>query len=133
VYQMALSTLHGAWRRYLDALRDYPIRTKSITSAVLAAFSDLVAQRLVGTPLGKINWLSTRNQVLFAFFIRAPAIHYWFDFLERTLRRLGLAPDPDKEREAGGSPLWLVLLKWPAISSSSAHYCSWSTSMVWVP
>ncbi|GLT99328.1 hypothetical protein SLE2022_167710 [Rubroshorea leprosula] len=41
-------TAKEAWRKYLIQLQAHPLRTKAITSGVLAGFSDLVAQKISG-------------------------------------------------------------------------------------
>ncbi len=103
-------TLLRYWDAYLAQLRAHPVRTKALTSAVLAAVADVSAQTLLGTKLTALNTKSIRNQMVFAFLIRGPGIHYWLEVLERVFVRLGLS-DPVKDKANGGPPISTVLVR----------------------
>jgi hypothetical protein len=72
-----IGTIIHYWDLYLAQLRAHPVRTKALTSAVLAAVSDISSQKLMGTPWSALNTTSTRNQMIFAFLIRGPGMNYW--------------------------------------------------------
>ncbi|KAK9909772.1 hypothetical protein WJX75_007242 [Coccomyxa subellipsoidea] len=78
------SVLALAWDRYLRQLEKNPLRTKAITSSVIAGFSDVVAQRMIWK--GPLNWRRTAALAVFGLVWSGPANHYWQAFLERLFR-----------------------------------------------
>ncbi|GAU46400.1 hypothetical protein TSUD_28160 [Trifolium subterraneum] len=66
--------VNDAWKKYLLQLQLHPLRTKAITSAVLAGFSDAVAQKISG-----VKKLQLRRLLLFmlyGFAYAGPFGHY---------------------------------------------------------
>ncbi|GJP53492.1 hypothetical protein CLOM_g12655 [Closterium sp. NIES-68] len=66
--------LHAVWARYLDSLKHRPVVTKALTSASLAAASDLMAQRLAsrGKP---VELRRTMLMWLFGLLYMGPSAH----------------------------------------------------------
>lgn len=73
-----------AWHRYNVALRKQPLATKAITSGCIAALSDVIAQRLAGSP--RHNWLRTLQLALFGLVWSGPSAHFWQKLLERIFQ-----------------------------------------------
>lgn len=73
--------LELAWRRYLAQLQARPLRTKALTSAALAAASDLLAQSLAGS--GPLRYRRTAAVALYGGLVAGPASHFWQAALER--------------------------------------------------
>mmetsp|Transcript_59 Transcript_59/g.94 ORF Transcript_59/g.94 Transcript_59/m.94 type:complete len:225 (-) Transcript_59:1101-1775(-) len=69
-----------AWKAYLGSLKAKPIRTKSITSAVIAGLSDCIAQRVIH---GRHrSFTRTLCMVLYGLVWNGPSAHYWQTFME---------------------------------------------------
>ncbi|EFN52473.1 hypothetical protein CHLNCDRAFT_138820 [Chlorella variabilis] len=77
---MSGGVLALAWRRYLQALDQKPLKTKAVTAAVLIAASDLLAQRL--TSAAPTNWRRTLSMALYGFLWAGPSSHFWQHILE---------------------------------------------------
>ena len=98
------------WQRYLDSLHDKPLQTKALTSATLAACSDMLAQRL-SSP-APLNWRRTATVALFGLLWSGPANHYWQAVLERifppgkgdAMRRWGVCGGEGRGGAAHGPP-----------------------------
>jgi len=74
------SKIMALWSAYEVALHTSPIKTKALTSGVISAFSDVVAQKM----LEKREKLDYRRLLNFFFIglIISPICHYWYSFLE---------------------------------------------------
>ncbi|KAK9826536.1 hypothetical protein WJX74_001197 [Apatococcus lobatus] len=72
-----------AWKRYLHSLNTRPLRTKTLTSATLAALSDLAAQLLTTK---KVQWRRTVAFALYGLLWSGPANHYWQQFLQKAFK-----------------------------------------------
>lgn len=75
--------------RYLINLQTNPIRTKSITSAVLNSLSEVIASYLAGEKDPKTgSYVSSRvpKMALYGFFVSAPLSHYLVQALQRAYR-----------------------------------------------
>lgn len=76
--------LSYAWHRYLHSLNKQPLKTKSITAALLAALADLVAQRLSATSSRQgLNWRRVIALALYGGIWGGPSNHYWQGMLDR--------------------------------------------------
>jgi peroxisomal membrane protein 2 len=92
--------LRLAWSRYQSQLRTRPLATKALTSAVVAALSDALAQ-WISSSTPKHNKRSTSYDLartlkfaLLGLVWSGPSAHYWQSFLQRAV------PPPP----AGASP-----------------------------
>jgi len=94
---MSLSTLNNYWEKYLECLEKKPVETKAVTAGVLSVVSDVLAQKLAGTPLSNLNLDSVRNQFIIGLLIRGPLVHYWYKFMEYLFRRLGYSAAQQQE------------------------------------
>ncbi|KAL4449010.1 hypothetical protein ABPG77_007727 [Micractinium sp. CCAP 211/92] len=66
---------------YLWALSEWPLPVKAVTSALLAAASDLVAQRLLGAR--RVSWRRSMLMSLFGLCWYGPSNHAWQGLLVR--------------------------------------------------
>jgi peroxisomal membrane protein 2 len=73
-----------AWYRYLKSLEKHPVKTKAISSAVIAGVSDMTAQKLVSN--APLNWRRTLAMALFGLIWGGPSNHYWQLFTNRLLK-----------------------------------------------
>lgn len=88
------SLLGLAWSRYQSQLRARPLATKALTSAAIAALSDLAAQLIAssgssGTGNGKArryyDLARTLKFALLGLIWSGPSAHYWQAFLQRAV------------------------------------------------
>nr|XP_018684162.1 PREDICTED: peroxisomal membrane protein PMP22-like [Musa acuminata subsp. malaccensis] len=73
-----------AWQRYLQQLQAHPLRTKAITSGVLAGCSDAIAQKISG-----VKRLQLRRMfllMLYGFVYAGPFGHFLHKFMERLFK-----------------------------------------------
>ncbi|GLU08203.1 hypothetical protein SLE2022_251270 [Rubroshorea leprosula] len=73
-----------AWRKYLIQLQAHPLRTKAITSGVLAGFSDVVAQKISG-----IKRLQLRRLLLimlYGFAYGGPFGHFLHKLMDKIFK-----------------------------------------------
>lgn len=70
---------------YLEQLFNHPVRTKSITSSVLAASANFTAQRMAGQK--KINKNSLLAYALFGFIFGGTVPHYFYKTIERLFSK----------------------------------------------
>ncbi|KAG2492727.1 hypothetical protein HYH03_008893 [Edaphochlamys debaryana] len=70
-----------AWSKYTQELHRRPLKTKCITAACVAAFSDLVAQAITSGGLPK-NWRRTLAVACFGFLYTGPSAHFWQTLME---------------------------------------------------
>ncbi|RRT42496.1 hypothetical protein BHM03_00059698 [Ensete ventricosum] len=73
-----------AWQRYLQQLQAHPLRTKAITSGVLAGCSDAIAQKISG-----VKRLQLRRMfllMLYGFVYSGPFGHFLHKFMERLFK-----------------------------------------------
>lgn len=69
------SILALALQRYMKELSERPLRTKALTSAGIAALSDVIAQQLL---MGRYsNVRRTLAVATFGFCYSGPGAHYW--------------------------------------------------------
>ncbi|XP_077996267.1 peroxisomal membrane protein 2-like [Glandiceps talaboti] len=74
-------------KTYLRHLRERPILTKAITSSVVSAIGDIIAQRIItGSNSGiGINWRSVAANSIFGFVITGPMIHHFYILLDKLI------------------------------------------------
>ncbi|KAL6764900.1 hypothetical protein V8C86DRAFT_2465382 [Haematococcus lacustris] len=72
--------LQLGWQRYLYQLHKKPLRTKALTSAMIASISDIVAQRIISG--GYRNWRRTLAMAIYGFLWNGPSAHFWQMFME---------------------------------------------------
>lgn len=82
---------------YNKMLEKYPIRTKCITSGVLYAVGDYIAQKSVATQNNSVDDKHLLRATIYGSIILAPLAHVHFDFLEwlvvkKIATRASLAP-----------------------------------------
>jgi hypothetical protein len=77
--------LKRALAAYHSALVKRPILTKSVTSAIIGAFGDLLAAWKMG---GKRNLRRTLSFFIYCG-ITGPLYHWWYGFLERRVKLTG--------------------------------------------
>ncbi|WOK95393.1 hypothetical protein Cni_G04100 [Canna indica] len=73
-----------AWQRYLHQLQTHPLRTKAITSGVLAGCSDAIAQKISG-----IKRLQLRRMLLimlYGFVYAGPFGHFLHKLMEKIFK-----------------------------------------------
>lgn len=71
-------------KAYLRLLKEKPLITKSITSAVIAASADLVAQRIVDAEAGLV-WRTTIAFAAIGGCYTGPLTHYFYRWLETVV------------------------------------------------
>jgi len=86
------SRIKGGWNWYLNSLATRPILTKSVTSACLSAFSDLLSQRLSGTPRNQLIYKSAWKQFFIGLCVRGPVFHHWLMTLEAFCQKHVMPP-----------------------------------------
>ncbi|GFH14360.1 uncharacterized protein HaLaN_10399, partial [Haematococcus lacustris] len=72
--------LQLGWQRYLYQLHKKPLRTKALTSAMIASISDIVAQRIISG--GYRNWRRTLAMAIYGFLWNGPSAHFWQMFMQ---------------------------------------------------
>lgn len=75
------SVLELAWRRYNSQLTRRPLRTKAVTSGIIAGVSDLVAQKILGHQ--HVQLRRTALMAIFGALWSGPSAHFWQKFMER--------------------------------------------------
>jgi len=86
------SGVKDGWNWYLQSLATRPVLTKSVTSACLSAFSDLLSQRLSGTPRNKLIYNSAWKQFIIGLCVRGPVFHNWLTTLESFCQKHVMPP-----------------------------------------
>lgn len=71
-----------AWRTYLSRLRESPLVTKSLTSAILSFLSDILAKRIAKQPFKSSSAI---HEFMIGLILRGPGVHYFQRFLENIL------------------------------------------------
>ncbi|KAJ8005671.1 hypothetical protein DPEC_G00120350 [Dallia pectoralis] len=86
------SALHARLlRQYLVLLKNYPILTKSVTSAILSALGNLLSQALEakrkakGTPVKEIDISGPARFAIYGLLITGPVSHYFYQLMEVLL------------------------------------------------
>lgn len=69
------------WERYLYLLQKYPLRTKAITSGVLAGSSDCLAQKISGAK--SLQYKRAIFMMLYGLVYGGPFGHYWHKLMDR--------------------------------------------------
>ncbi|GIL73673.1 hypothetical protein Vretifemale_3805, partial [Volvox reticuliferus] len=69
------------WKRYIEELNKRPLRTKCVTSACVAALSDVVAQLIISGSYKSVK--RTLAVACFGAIYTGPSAHYWQKFMER--------------------------------------------------
>ncbi|XP_010935998.1 peroxisomal membrane protein PMP22 [Elaeis guineensis] len=69
-----------AWKRYLGQLQEHPLRTKAITSGVLAGCSDAIAQKISG--IKKLQLRRLLLVMLYGFAYAGPFGHFLHKLME---------------------------------------------------
>lgn len=69
------------WERYLYLLQKYPLRTKCITSGLLAGSSDCLAQKIAGAK--SLNYKRALFMLLYGFIYGGPFGHYFHKLMDR--------------------------------------------------
>lgn len=67
---------------YLKIVETHPLKTKMIVGGFLNAFSDILAQSLMGRK--RIDTTSTKHQAILGLLFRAPVMHFWFKGLDKV-------------------------------------------------
>ncbi|XP_059286657.1 uncharacterized protein LOC132040062 [Lycium ferocissimum] len=70
---------------YLGALESRPIITKSISSAIIYAASDVTSQMITMSPSDSLDIIRTLRMAGFGLLILGTAQHHWFGFVARVL------------------------------------------------
>ncbi|XP_060173378.1 uncharacterized protein LOC132604068 [Lycium barbarum] len=70
---------------YLGALDSRPIITKSISSAIIYAASDVTSQMITMSPSDSLDIIRTLRMAGFGLLILGTAQHHWFGFVARVL------------------------------------------------
>lgn len=103
------------WRNplagYMKLLDCYPLTTKIVTSGIIGALSDILAQRISGTSYAEISWRRVAALTIVGAILTAPLFHYLYERMEATIpTKLGwkntalqLAID-----QLLGAPVWLA-------------------------
>jgi protein Mpv17 len=86
-YTVICNTLKVLWQGYLRQLESQPVRTKAITSGILSALGDLIAQSLEHGFHAQFNAIRTIKFGLYGLIITGPLVHYWYQFLAHIFQR----------------------------------------------
>ena len=70
-----VSIVQLAWQRYTQQLRAEPLRTKSISAAVITGLSDVIAQFIVHGRLR--SWRRVLALALYGGIYSGPSAHFW--------------------------------------------------------
>ncbi|KAK2455875.1 Peroxisomal membrane 22 kDa (Mpv17/PMP22) family protein [Trifolium repens] len=76
--------VNDAWKKYLLQLQLHPLRTKAITSAILAGFSDAVAQKISGAK--KLQFRRLLLFMLYGFAYAGPFGHYLHKLMDNLFK-----------------------------------------------
>lgn len=83
----------AAFTWYLNALSKYPIRTKTISTFILAVLGDIIAQYVAhdkDTPYHH-DVRRTVSMGIWALIFMGPVLHYWYTYLDKAVKgRLSL-------------------------------------------
>ena len=71
------------WKAYQQSIDEYPIITKSLTSAVLTAFGEVISQLLVN--FGVVDMKRMWEFFFLGLLLQAPVSHYYYLVLDREL------------------------------------------------
>ncbi|WOL19294.1 hypothetical protein Cni_G28092 [Canna indica] len=74
----------AAWQRYLLQLQAHPLRTKAMTSAVLAGCSDAIAQKISG--IKKLQFRRMFLLMLYGFCYGGPFGHFFHKVMEKIFK-----------------------------------------------
>ncbi|KAE8076076.1 hypothetical protein FH972_014749 [Carpinus fangiana] len=77
-------TVNEAWRKYLLQLQLHPLRTKAITSGVLAGCSDAVAQKISG--IKKLQLRRLLLVMLYGFAYGGPFGHFLHKLMDKIFK-----------------------------------------------
>ncbi|KAL2092801.1 hypothetical protein ACEWY4_012599 [Coilia grayii] len=79
-------------KQYLYLLKQYPIITKSVTSGILSALGNLLAQGLErrkrakeGDPVKELDHVGVLHYAVYGLFVTGPVSHYFYQALEILL------------------------------------------------
>ena len=76
----------AAYKVYSTQLEQNPIKTKSLTSGVIFALSDYLAQRIERTDKNEpLNWKRITGGTLVGLLYFGPAAHYWYEMIFKLL------------------------------------------------
>ena len=84
---MTMVLLRRVSTQYMRLLETHPIKTKSITSGVIAGAGDATCQYLQRTDDDDttFNWRRFANFTAIGGFYVGPLLHTWYSFLMRTI------------------------------------------------
>ncbi|KAG6518189.1 protein Mpv17-like [Zingiber officinale] len=93
------------WRWYQNCLAVHPVKTQVVSSGILWGLGDIGAQVVTQRTLRdkshnnkeenkevKIDWRRVAITSMFGFAFVGPVGHYWYEYLDRSMRRLQLQP-----------------------------------------
>lgn len=70
------------WGTYNRWLLEYPLLTKSLTSALIVAVGDIAAQiGIEGAAFGELNWRRVGNMLILGGVVIGPTLHFWYGAL----------------------------------------------------
>eukprot|EP00899_Mesostigma_viride_P017166 jgi/Mesvir1/25450/Mv01721-RA.1 len=76
--------IKAGWDDYRNQLNLHPLRTKAVTSGVIAGTSDVIAQVVSGAP--SIRWRRTALMAIFGVVWSGPSAHFFHTFLDKWFR-----------------------------------------------
>eukprot|EP00884_Botryococcus_braunii_P004181 jgi/Botrbrau1/13764/Bobra.0056s0020.1 len=82
--ESAASGAASLWAAYLALLEKQPVATKAVTSAILNAAGDLIAQLLV-EQRSSIDWKRLATFAFLGLVLVGPALHFWYLTLSRLV------------------------------------------------
>ncbi|CDY35863.1 BnaC09g37950D [Brassica napus] len=75
---------------YLALLSDYPVLTKSVTSALLTLIGDLICQLTINKT-SSLDKKRTLTFTILGFGLVGPALHFWYLYLSKVVTASGLS------------------------------------------
>ncbi len=104
------NTPRGPLALYMHLLARYPLPTKVVSSTLIMALSDVIAQKVGGEE--KLDWRRVLAMGMVGAILTAPLFHYLYEFLERWMpTKAGLRNTMGQLAvdQLLAAPVWLVL------------------------
>lgn len=80
-----LSEVEKMWKSYLKLLKERPLLTKSVSSGVIAAVGDVIAQKIVLRGSVPVTYRQTGAFALLGLCYSGPLAHYFYSWLDQFI------------------------------------------------
>ena len=100
VVSTAKERVVSVWEFYTELLTEYPLRTNAVTSGVLCAFGDALAQcaewklQIMSPDKEEYNLARTLRMAIFGTFVGGPILATWYRALHTTAESLSISYAP---------------------------------------